>query len=113
MQAQIKAKAIALAVDDEPDILELIKMTLERMDIIVHTATNIEAAKKQLACNAYDLCLTDMRLPDGDGLKIIQELKETSSNPEIIIMTGQGDPDGVEIAIKNGAWCYLEKSSIA
>ncbi len=109
MQAQIKVKAIALAVDDEPDILELIKMTLERMDIIVHTATNIEAAKKQLACNAYDLCLTDMRLPDGDGLELIRHIQLHYSNTPVAMITAHGNMDAAVTALKSGAYDFVSK----
>ena len=109
MQAQIKVKAIALAVDDEPDILELIKMTLERMDIIVHTASNIEAAKKQLACNTYDLCLTDMRLPDGDGLELIKHIQLHYSNTPVAMITAHGNMDAAVTALKSGAYDIVSK----
>ena len=109
MQAQIKVKAIALAVDDEPDILELIKMTLERMDIIVHTASNIEAAKKQLACNTYDLCLTDMRLPDGDGLELIKHIQLHYSNTPVAMITAHGNMEAAITALKSGAYDFVSK----
>jgi len=106
---KIKAKAIALAVDDEPDILELIKMTLERMDIIVHTAASIEAAKKQLACNEYDLCLTDMRLPDGDGLELIKHIQLHYSNTPVAMITAHGNMDAAITALKSGAYDFVSK----
>ncbi len=109
MPAQIKAKAIALAVDDEPDILELIKMTLERMNIIVHSASNIEAAKKQLACNEYDLCLTDMRLPDGDGLELIKHIQLHYSNTPVAMITAHGNMEAAITALKSGAYDFVSK----
>ena len=102
-----------LIVDDDKLLCETLTDLLTRKNHTVSSAGTIAEAKNTFSAVQYDVVFLDVRLPDGDGLKIIQELKETSSKPEIIIMTGQGDPDGVEIAIKNGAWCYLEKSSIA
>ena len=109
MPAQFTAKAIALAVDDEPDILELIEMTLERMDIIVHTATSIEAAKKQLACNEYDLCLTDMRLPDGDGLELIKHIQLHYNNTPVAMITAHGNMEAAITALKSGAYDFVSK----
>ena len=109
MPAQFTAKAIALAVDDEPDILELIAMTLERMDIIVHTATSIEAAKKQLACNEYDLCLTDMRLPDGDGLELIKHIQLHYNNTPVAMITAHGNMEAAITALKSGAYDFVSK----
>ncbi len=109
MPAQTKVKAIALAVDDEPDILELIEMTLERMNIIVHSTSNIEAAKKQLACNEYDLCLTDMRLPDGDGLELIKHIQLHYSNTPVAMITAHGNMEAAITALKTGAYDFVSK----
>ncbi len=109
MPAPIKAKAIALAVDDEADILELIEITLERMDIIVHTATTIKAAKKQLACHEYDLCLTDMRLPDGDGLMLIKHIQQHHSNTPVAMITAHGNMEAAIAALKSGAYDFVSK----
>lgn len=102
-----------LIVDDDQLLCETLTDLLSRKNHTVSIAGTIAEAKKTVGVGQYDVVFLDVRLPDGDGLSLIQELKETPSEPEIIIITGQGDPDGVEIAIKNGAWCYLEKSSIA
>lgn len=109
MPAQFTTKAIALAVDDEPDILELIEMTLERMDIIVHTAATIEAAKKQLACHEYDLCLTDMRLPDGDGLELIKHIQLHYKKTPVAMITAHGNMDAAITALKSGAYDFVSK----
>lgn len=105
----MSAKAIALVVDDEPDILELLEMTLARMDIIVHTAANIEEAKKQLACAEYDLCLTDMRLPDGDGLDLIKHIQLHYANTPIAMITAHGNMEAAITALKTGAYDFVSK----
>ena len=63
-----------LVVDDETDIRELVVLTLERMDIRADSASNVLEAKQLLASRSYDLCLTDMRLPDGLGLELVQHI---------------------------------------
>ena len=65
-------KPIALVVDDEPHIRELLSITLERMDISTRTSIDVAGAKHALLEQAFDLCLTDMRLPDGDGLELVE-----------------------------------------
>jgi len=109
---QREEMARILIVDDDELLGETLSDLLTRKNHSVSSVHTIEQAKKKYRAESFDVVFLDVRLPDGDGLAIIQELKKTPSEPEIIIMTGQGDPNGVEIAIKNGAWCYLEKSSI-
>ena len=65
------APSIALIIDDEPDILQLLSITLGRMNIKTICAANVEEAKNQLSQQSFDLCLTDMKLPDGSGMDII------------------------------------------
>ena len=62
----------ALVVDDEPDICELLTLTLGRMDIQADSAADLAAARALLNKKKYDICLTDMRLPDGDGLELVE-----------------------------------------
>jgi len=64
-------KNSVLLVDDEPDILELLELTLGKMGLEVHKAGNVREALKKLAAQKFDLCLTDMRMPDGDGLQVV------------------------------------------
>ncbi len=105
----MNAKAIALVVDDEPDILELLGMTLERMDIIVHSAANLDEAKKQLACNEYDLCFTDMKLPDGDGLGLIKHIQLHYPDTPVAMITAHGNMDAAIAALKSGAYDFVSK----
>jgi len=102
-----------IIVDDDELLCETLKDLLTRKGHDVTTVGTIADALRLCHEEQYDVVFLDVWLPDGDGLSIIPELKKSSSEPEIIIMTGHGDPDGAEIAIKSGAWCYLEKSSIA
>jgi two-component system response regulator PilR (NtrC family) len=105
----VSAKAIALIVDDEPDILELLEMTLERMGIIVHTAANIQEAKKQLACSDFDLCLTDMRLPDGDGLDLVRHIQLHYAHIPVAMITAHGNMEAAITALKVGAYDFVSK----
>ena len=66
------SKPLALVIDDEPDIRELLTLTLGRMDVDTAVAEDVSGAKAQLAAQKFDLCLTDMRLPDGDGLELVE-----------------------------------------
>lgn len=101
-----------IIVDDDELLCETLIDLLQRRNHTVASVHTIADARKACVSEPFDVIFLDVRLPDGDGLAIIPELKKATFGPEVIIMTGQGDPNGVEIAIKNGAWCYLEKSSI-
>ena len=69
----MSAKSQVLVVDDEADIRELLGMTLARMGLDAHCAASTSEAYALLAQNSYDLCLTDMRLPDGEGLELVRQ----------------------------------------
>ncbi|HSJ48160.1 MAG TPA: response regulator, partial [Gammaproteobacteria bacterium] len=66
----------ALVVDDEPDIRELLELTLGRMNIETRAAADLKEARGLLASQHFDLCLTDMRLPDGNGLTLVEEIQQ-------------------------------------
>ncbi|GAB4343254.1 MAG: sigma-54 dependent transcriptional regulator [Desulfobulbaceae bacterium] len=102
-----------IIVDDDELLCETLADLLERKNHSVVSVGSMEEALRMCREEQFDVVFLDVRLPDGDGLSIIPELKKSPSEPEVIIMTGHGDPDGAEIAIKSGAWCYLEKSTIA
>jgi two-component system, NtrC family, response regulator PilR len=70
------AKSTVLIVDDEPDLVELVGLTLARMNLQTASAANLAQAKEKLAAQRFDLCLTDMRLPDGDGLDLVAWIQE-------------------------------------
>jgi two-component system response regulator PilR (NtrC family) len=103
------AKFDCLVVDDETDIRELVVLTLERMDIRADSASNIKEAKQLLAQRSYDLCLTDMRLPDGLGLELVQYITANYSGLPVAVITAYGSAENAVSALKAGAFDYLTK----
>ena len=98
-----------LVVDDETDIRELVVLTLERMDIRADSAGNLEEAKHLLASKPYDLCLTDMRLPDGLGLELVEHIAADYSGLPVAVITAYGSAENAVSALKAGAFDYLTK----
>ena len=99
----------ALIVDDEPDLLDLVELTLARMGLNVQRAQNVAEAKASLSKGNYDLCLTDMRLPDGDGLDIVRFVAEHSPRTPVAVITAFGSTDNAVSALKLGAFDYVSK----
>ena len=83
----------ALIVDDERDIRELLVLTLGRMGLRVDTAASLDQAREQLARQRYDLCLTDMRLPDGSGLELVGEIARNPPQTPVAMITAFGSMD--------------------
>jgi two-component system NtrC family response regulator len=102
-----------LVIDDDKMLNEMLNDLLTRKQHSVTSTYSISDGLAKAKAEEFDVVFLDVQLPDGNGLDIIPQLKESISKPEIIIMTGQGDANGAEIAVQFGAWCYLEKSSIA
>lgn len=98
-----------LVVDDEPDIRELIDLTLSRMGLAADCAGSVEEAKTCLADTVYQLCLTDMRLPDGDGLEIVRHVSELYGETPVAVITAFGSAENAVAALKAGAFDYLSK----
>lgn len=98
-----------LVVDDETDIRELVVLTLERMDIEADSASNLEDARHMLASKAYDLCLTDMRLPDGLGLELVEHITAEYHGLPVAVITAYGSAENAVSALKAGAFDYLTK----
>jgi len=98
-----------LVVDDETDIRELVVLTLERMDIRADSAANVEEAKELLAKRSYDLCLTDMRLPDGLGLDLVEHISVNYAGLPVAVITAYGSAENAVSALKAGAFDYLTK----
>jgi two-component system response regulator PilR (NtrC family) len=98
-----------LVVDDEPDILELLELTLLRMGLEVERASNVREALQCLDNNRYSLCLTDMRMPDGEGLEVVRHIAENNLDVPVAVITAHGNLDNAVAALKAGAFDYLAK----
>ena len=98
-----------LIVDDEADIRELLVLTLSRMGVDADTASTVKDAKEALQSRAYDLALTDMRLPDGDGLDLLRHISEKYGNTPVAVITAYGSTENAVLALKAGAFDYLAK----
>jgi two-component system, NtrC family, response regulator PilR len=102
-------KPIALVVDDEPHICELLSITLERMDIATRTCLDVASAKHALGEQAFDLCLTDMRLPDGDGLELVEWIQREVPGTPVAVITAHGSVEAAVRALKLGAFDFVSK----
>ncbi|MEP7155054.1 MAG: sigma-54 dependent transcriptional regulator [Betaproteobacteria bacterium] len=98
-----------LIVDDEADIRELLVLTLMRMGIEAEAARNCEEAFARLNERSFDLCLTDMRLPDGDGLSVLAHIAAHHGNTPVAVITAYGSTDNAVSALKAGAFDYISK----
>lgn len=102
-------KLTCLIVDDETDIRELLTMTLERMDIETYSACNIEEAKSLLKQHTYALCLTDMQMPGGTGLDLVNYIAEHHAGLPVAVITAHASAENAVSALKAGAFDYLTK----
>jgi len=98
-----------LVIDDEADIRQLVDLSLSRIGIDVHTAANLGEARELLAAYAIDACLTDMRLPDGNGVDFVAELARTYPELPIAVITAHGQMGAAVEAMKNGAFDFVSK----
>jgi len=101
--------ARVLVVDDEPHILELLELALVRMGLQVERATNVREALQQLDSKPFSLCLTDMRLPDGEGLEVVQHIASHHADVPVAVITAHGNMENAVLVLKAGAFDYLSK----
>ncbi|MAL99472.1 MAG: sigma-54-dependent Fis family transcriptional regulator [Alteromonadaceae bacterium] len=101
--------ATALVVDDEPDIRELLDITLTRMNIRCVTAANLKEARDLLAAQPFQLCLTDMNLPDGNGIDLVQWMQKAHPETPVAVITAYGSMDTAVLALKAGAFDFVSK----
>ncbi len=99
----------ALIVDDEADIRELLEITLGRMSIETRPARNLDEARRRLAAETFDLCLADMRLPDGDGIDLVRAIAADHPRLPVAIITAHGHMDAAIAALKAGAFDFVSK----
>jgi len=100
---------LALIVDDEPDIRELLELTLGRMNISARSAANLKEAQALLAAEKFDICLTDMRLPDGNGIDLVRHIQQQDINLPTAVITAYGSIDSAVDALKAGAFDFVSK----
>jgi two-component system, NtrC family, response regulator PilR len=101
--------AQVLVVDDEPDIRELLELTLTKMGLGVDAVGTIAEAKERLKAGNYDLCLTDMRLGDGEGLELVRHIAALAADLPVAVITAYGSAENAVAALKAGAFDYVSK----
>ncbi|MBW6512236.1 MAG: sigma-54 dependent transcriptional regulator [Desulfuromonadaceae bacterium] len=105
--------ANVLIIDDDDLMCATLSRLVQRCGHEVACAVSMHDGQKQVATRQFDVIFLDVHLPDGNGLDFLPRLEALSLAPEVIIITGFGEPNGAELAIKSGAWDYIEKSSSA
>lgn len=103
------SKRNALIVDDEPDIRELLEITLGRMGIETLSAKDVTSAKALLQAHEFDFCLTDMNLPDGNGIELVQHITSNYPQLPVAMITAHGSMDSAVEALKAGAFDFVSK----
>jgi two-component system NtrC family response regulator len=98
-----------LIIDDDQLIRDTLCNAVTRMGHRSSGVPTLQEGLETARSQPYDVVFLDVKMPDGNGLDILPDIRKTRSVPEVIILTGYGDPDGAELAIKNGAWDYIEK----
>ena len=101
--------ASILVVDDEPDLRTLYELTLLREGYRVETASNVQEAREQLKAQRFDAVITDMRLPDGFGMELLQDLRDQQRRERCVVMTAYGSAENAVEALRAGAFDYLTK----
>ncbi len=102
-------KPTVLIVDDEPDLVELVALTLARMNLATDAAGDLAGARRALGERRYDLCLTDMRLPDGDGLDLVEWIQAQQLAVPVAVITAHGNVETAVRALKAGAFDFVSK----
>jgi two-component system response regulator PilR (NtrC family) len=109
MARRIRGQPKVLVVDDEPDLLELLELTLSRMGLDTTCAQSVGEALRLLDKEPFDLCLTDMRLPDGEGLRVVEHIPQKALDVPVAVITAFGSAENAVAALKAGAFDYLAK----
>jgi two-component system response regulator PilR (NtrC family) len=109
MSRKARGQPKVLVVDDEPDLLELLELTLSRMGLDTTRAENVNEAIRLLDREPFDLCLTDWRLPDGEGLRVVEHIGQRALDVPVAVITAFGSPENAVAALKAGAFDYLAK----
>ncbi len=102
-------KPLALIIDDEPDLCELLALTLQKMQVDSHSAHTLAQARQLLSAHPFNLCLTDMRLPDGNGIDLVRFVQTRFSDLPIAVITAHGNMEAAIEALKAGAFDFVSK----
>src|SRR6202161_4300040 len=102
-------KPAVLVVDDEPDLCELLSITLQRMELDPRTANSVADAQRLIKTEHFDLCLTDMQLPDGDGLELVKWMQQSPPSVPVAVITAHGNMETAVRALKLGAFDFVSK----
>ena len=102
-------KPTVLIIDDEPDLIELVSLTLARMNLASASARDLAGARAQLATQSFGLCLTDMHLPDGDGLDLVAYIQQHHPQLPVAVITAHGNVESAVRALKLGAFDFVSK----
>jgi two-component system NtrC family response regulator len=100
-----------LIIDDDEMFSTLLASAVHREGFDIQSAYTLQDGLKRVKSGAFDVVFLDVNLPDGNGLDLLSDIREASSSPEVIILTGQGTADGAELAIRSGVWDYIQKPS--
>ena len=103
------SRPVVLVVDDEPDLVELVGLTLSRMNLDTAAAGDLAGARELLGARHFDLCLTDMRLPDGDGLELVAWIGEHKPLVPVAVISAHGNVESAVRALKLGAFDFVSK----
>jgi two-component system NtrC family response regulator len=103
--------ASILIVDDDELMSSSLALMVRRLGHVAASAASLAEGLELAGAQEFDVVFLDVRMPDGNGLEMLPRLAGTAAEPEVIIITGFGEPDGAELAIKSGAWDYIEKGS--
>jgi two-component system response regulator PilR (NtrC family) len=109
MTRKSRGQPKVLVIDDEPDLLELLELTLSRMGLDTTRAESVAEAVRLLDREPFDLCLTDMRLPDGEGLRVVEHINHKGLDVPVAVITAYGSAENAVAALKAGAFDYLAK----
>jgi two-component system response regulator PilR (NtrC family) len=109
MSRRTRGQPKVLVIDDEPDLLELLELTLSRMGLDTSRAESVADAIRLLDKEPFDLCLTDMRLPDGEGLRVVEHINQKGLDVPVAVITAFGSAENAVAALKAGAFDYLAK----
>jgi two-component system NtrC family response regulator len=101
--------AKVLIIDDEIAVCKLLAMPIQKEKHHVAYALTLKEGMTYAVDGSFDVIFLDVNLPDGNGLDVLPKFKAASSSPDVIIITGAGNPDGAELAIRSGAWTYIQK----